>query len=59
VEYDVVGPIDVRFANTREVCSAFVLSGDSESLSGTIPMEEMDVLVHPKRKELVVNPQHP
>ena len=54
-----VGPIDVRFANTREVCSAFVLSGDSESLSGTIPMEEMDVLVHPKRKELVVNPQHP
>jgi hypothetical protein len=22
-------------------------------------MEEMDVLVHPKRQELVVNPQHP
>src|ERR1700722_11274886 len=59
VEYDVVGPIDVRFANRRAVCSAFVLPGDSESLLGMIPMEEMDVLVHPKRQELVVNPQHP
>jgi hypothetical protein len=59
VEYDVVGPIDVRFANRRAVCSAFVLPGDSESLLGAIPMEEMDVLVHPKRQEFVVNPQHP
>ena len=59
VEYDVVGPIDVRFANRRAVCSAFVLPGDSESLLGAIPMEEMDVLIHPKRSELVVNPQHP
>jgi clan AA aspartic protease len=59
VEYDVVGPIDVRFSNRRAVCSAFVLPGDSESLLGAIPMEEMDVLVHPKRQELVVNPQHP
>lgn len=59
VEYDVVGPIDVRFVNRRAVCSAFVLPGDSESLLGMIPMEEMDVLVHPKRQELVVNPEHP
>lgn len=59
VEYDVVGPIDVRFANRRAICSAFVLPGDSEPLLGAIPMEEMDVLIHPKRQELVVNPQHP
>jgi clan AA aspartic protease len=59
VEYDVVGPIDVRFANRRAVCSAFVLPGDAVSLLGAIPMEEMDVLIHPKRQELVVNPQHP
>ena len=59
VEYDVVGPIDVRFANRRAVCSAFVLPGDSEPLLGTIPMEEMDVVILPKRQELVVNPQHP
>jgi predicted aspartyl protease len=34
VEYDVVGPIDVRFANRRAVCSAFVLPGDTISLLG-------------------------
>ena len=59
VECDVVGPIDVRFANRRAICSAFVLPGDSEPLLGAIPMEEMDVLIHPKRQELVVNPKHP
>jgi clan AA aspartic protease len=58
-EYDVVGPIDVRFANRRAVCSSFVLPGDTVSLLGAIPMEEMDVVIHPKRQELVVNPQHP
>ena len=58
VEYDVVGPVDVRFANRRALCSAFVLPGNSESLLGAIPMEEMDVLVHPKRQELIVNPEH-
>jgi len=58
-EYDVVGPIDVRFANRKAICSAFVLPGDSECLLGAIPMEEMDVLIHPQRQELVVNPQHP
>ena len=59
VEYDVVGPIEVRFANRRAICTAFVLPGDSEPLLGAIPMEEMDVLIHPKRQELVVNPEHP
>lgn len=59
VELDVVGPVDVRFANRRAVCSAFVLPGDSEPLLGAIPMEEMDVLIHPQRQELVVNPAHP
>ena len=59
VEYDVVGPVDVRFANRKALCSAFVLPGDSEPLLGAIPMEEMDVLVHPRRQELVVNPEHP
>jgi hypothetical protein len=58
-EYDVVGPIGVRFANRRALCSAFVLLGDSEPLLGAIPMEEMDVVILPKRQELVVNPEHP
>ena len=59
VEYDVVGPVNVRFANRKATCSAFVLPGDSEPLLGAIPMEEMDVLIHPLRQELIVNPEHP
>jgi clan AA aspartic protease len=59
VEYDVVGPVEVRFANRRAMCSAFLLPGDAEPLLGAIPMEEMDVIIHPKRQELIVNPEHP
>ena len=59
VKYDVVGPIKVRFANRTAICSAMVLNGDSEPLLGAIPIEEMDVLIHPRRQELIVNPEHP
>ncbi len=58
-EYDVVGPIEVRFKNRRCVVDAMVLKGDNEPLLGAIPMEDMDVLIHPLRQELVVNPEHP
>ena|SRR5258708_31813256 len=56
---DVVGPIEVRFANRRATCNAFVLPEGSEPLLGAIPMEEMDVVIDMKRQELAVNPLHP
>lgn len=59
VEYEVVGPIFIKFANRTAISNAFVLPGDAEPLLGAIPMEEMDVLIHPQRQELVVNPMHP
>jgi len=59
VEYDVVGPVKVKFQNRTAVCNAFVLQGNNEPLLGAIPMEEMDVLIHPLRQELIVNPDHP
>ncbi|MFT4092196.1 MAG: aspartyl protease family protein [Niabella sp.] len=59
VEYDVAGPIEVRFKNRRCVVDAMVLPGDSELLLGSIPLEDMDVLIHPYRQELIVNPEHP
>ena len=58
-EFDVVGPVMVKFENRTAICSAFVLPGNAELLLGAIPMEEMDVLIHPRRQELVVNPEHP
>jgi len=56
---DVVGPVDLRFANRECTCRAIVLPSDSEPLLGAIPMEEMDVIIHPQRQELIVNPDHP
>ena len=59
VEYEVVGPIEVKFKNRRCHVDAMVLPGDSEMLLGAIPKEDLDVLIHPLRQELVVNPEHP
>lgn len=59
VEYDVVGPVELKFKNRRCNVDAMVLPGDSEPLLGAIPMEDMDVLIHPLRQELIVNPEHP
>ena len=58
-EFDIVSPIELRFKNRRVVCSAVVLDGSAKPLLGVIPLEEMDVLVHPTRQELIVNPDHP
>jgi len=59
VEYDVVGPLEVKFKNRRCTVNAMVLPGDNQPLLGAIPLEDMDVLIHPYRQELIVNPEHP
>lgn len=58
-EYDVVGPIVLKFKNRRTVCNAMVLQGESEPLLGAIPLEDLDVVILPLRQEMVVNPEHP
>lgn len=55
VEYDVVGPVDIKFKGKTATCNAFVLPGDSEPLLGAVPMEDLDVIIHPKRQQLIVN----
>ncbi len=59
LDCDVVAPVEIRFKNRRCVCSAMVLPGDAEPLLGAIPLEDMDVIIHPLRQELIVNPEHP
>jgi clan AA aspartic protease len=59
VELAVVTNVELKFKNRRTLCNAMVLQGDSEVLLGAIPLEDMDVLVHPLRQELIVNPDHP
>ncbi len=59
VEYDVVSHVELKFKNRRTMCNAMVLPADNEVLLGAIPLEDMDVLIHPQRQELIVNPDHP
>jgi len=59
VEYDVVGPIEVRFKNRRCVVDAMLIPGNYELLLGAIPLEDMDVVIDTYRRELIVNPEHP
>lgn len=58
-EYDVVDNVQLRFKNRATTCRAMVLPGNSEPLLGSIPLEDMDVIIHPQRQELIVNPDHP
>ncbi|MGI8639239.1 MAG: aspartyl protease family protein [Pyrinomonadaceae bacterium] len=59
IEVEIVGPVEVKFENRSTTVRALVLPGDAEVLLGAIPMEDMDVLVDPRQRKLVVNPKHP
>ncbi len=52
-----VGPIEIEFANRRCFVGAMVL-GD-EVLLGAIPMEDMDLVIHPATQQLSANPNSP
>jgi clan AA aspartic protease len=52
-----VGPVQIRFANRSCFVGALVF-GD-QTLLGAVPMEDMDLLINPLRRELTVNPDYP
>ena len=52
-----VGPVLVRFENRSCFVGALVM-GD-EVLLGAVPMEDMDLIVSPAFKKVVVNPDSP
>lgn len=52
-----VGPLQIGFGKRKCFSGALVL-GD-EVLLGAIPMEDMDLIVHPARHALTVNPDAP
>ena len=55
--YRIVGPVSVKFENRGCFTGALVL-GD-RVLLGAVPMEDMDVLVCPATRKLIVNPASP
>jgi clan AA aspartic protease len=52
-----VGPIELRYKNRVGFAGALVM-GD-QSLLGAIPMEDMDLVVVPQTREVIVNPNSP
>ena len=55
---DYVGPVRVEVFGRQAFSGAMVVSGN-QVLLGAIPMESMDVLVDPRRQQLIPNPLHP
>lgn len=52
-----VGPVEVHFKNRVALGGALVI-GD-QVLLGAIPMEDMDLVVHPRDRSVDVNPSSP
>jgi clan AA aspartic protease len=55
----VVGPLEIRFKNRKTSCNAAVLPGNTEVLLGSIPMEDMDIVLNLKAQTIEVNPESP
>ena len=59
ISVEVVGPVGVRFQNRETVAYAHVLPRNAEPLLGALPLDDMDLVLHPKKQLLEVNPASP
>jgi clan AA aspartic protease len=51
--YPVAGPLEVIWKDRRTICEALVLPNAEEILLGAIPLEALDLMVHPRTEEVV------
>jgi clan AA aspartic protease len=51
--YPVAGPVQVIWKDRRTVCEAVVLPHAREILLGAIPLEALDLMIHPRKEEVV------
>ena len=52
-EYCIAGPVKVIWKNRNTNCDAIVLPDADDILLGAIPLEAMDLIVHPRTEEVV------
>jgi clan AA aspartic protease len=45
--------VEVRWKDRKTACEAVVLPGEEDVLLGAYPLEGMDLMVHPKKQEVV------
>jgi clan AA aspartic protease len=50
---NITEPVKIQWGDRESVCSAVVLPNASEVLLGAIPLEDMDLMVHPATQQLV------
>ena len=48
--YDLAGPIEVKWKNRRTTCEALILPDADDILLGAIPLEAMDLTINPRRE---------
>jgi hypothetical protein len=53
VVYQITDGVEVHWKNRRTICPALVVPGADEILFGALPMEGMDLIVHPRKEEVV------
>jgi hypothetical protein len=56
---EIVGPMNVKFLNRFTSCLAMVMPGESEVMLGSIPMEDLDVIIDPRLQTLALPPGRP
>ena len=53
IVYQITDGVEVHWKNRRTICPALVVPGADEILFGALPMEGMDLIVHPRKEEVV------
>jgi clan AA aspartic protease len=51
--YAVTEPVDIQWKDRESSCRPIVIPNADEVLLGAIPMEDMDLIVHPRKQEVV------
>jgi len=51
--YQITDGVEVHWKDRQTVCPALVVPGANEILFGALPMEGMDLIVHPRKEEVI------
>jgi hypothetical protein len=51
--YQITSGVEVHWKDRQTVCPALVVPGANEILFGALPMEGMDLIIHPRKEEVV------
>ena len=57
--FNVAEPVEIRFRNRTTSCNPIILPGNTEMILGCIPLEDMDVVLDPRRETMELPPDRP